>query len=126
MLVTFNLVTISFQFYCEKLRIVLNLKCSDLKITMSFEPQHVSSIICKLVKFKIAEIHIPDAFVFTFTLELSSTLKSLHLSILCNCSLQEEHITTQMRKTRPATPGDRRTMATLRPTFFSSEKEKWK
>ena len=77
LLVTFNLVTICFQFYCEELRFVLNLKCSNLKITMSFEPQHVSSTICKLVKFKIAEIHIPDDFVFTSTWELSSTLKIL-------------------------------------------------
>ena len=59
------LVTICFQFYSEKSLFALNLKCSNLKTTMSFEHQHLSSIICKLVEFKIAEIHIPDTPLFS-------------------------------------------------------------
>ena len=47
---------------------------------MNFEPQPVPSIICKLVEFKITEIHIPDTPLFSHPLE-NSTLKILHSSI---------------------------------------------
>ena len=68
-LISVNLVTICFQFYFEKLRFVLRFKFSNLKMTMNFEPQYVSLIICKLTEFKIIEIYIPDTPLFSHPLE---------------------------------------------------------
>ena len=38
-------------------------------MTMNFEPQYVSLIICKLTEFKIIEIYIPDTPLFSHPLE---------------------------------------------------------
>ena len=127
LLVTFNLVTICFQFYCEEIRFVLNLKCSNLKITMSFEPQHVSSTICKLVKFKIAEIHIPDDFVFTSTWELSSTLKILtraYYVIAKDKALCTKNILQPRWENRAGNTGGPGDHDHPPPPFFQQRKEK--
>ena len=58
-----------FQFYREKFRFALKLKCSDLKTTMNFGSQHIPPIIWKLVEFKTAEIHVPVTLFFTNPLE---------------------------------------------------------